>query len=237
MLRIIFLLTFLVFLPSVYAQESASKIEARFYAFRYAPKLQSVYLRTGIKTYQKVELSTANIVGPLKVLINDGSVTIHKMENNEEGEVIYPVVGVVKVPASITKALIILAPANQEKSKYSYQTFVIDQKISQFPLGSYKLVNLSPYQIRGAIGSTRFIVQPSRVASFNTKGQSGQALPVLFQYRKQDRWRRLTETRWAHSKTSRFLLCSYFDLSTKRMKLRSIPNNTVKNKETANSEQ
>ncbi|MEM1085490.1 MAG: hypothetical protein AAGI48_15365 [Verrucomicrobiota bacterium] len=211
----------------LFAQEKLPTVQASFYAFRYAPGLKTIYLRTGAESFEPTRLSTANLIGPRKSVVTNGAITLHTMETTEDGTETYPVVGVAKLRGGISKALIVLAPINKKDSKNKYQCLVIDHQAAKFPKGSYKMVNMSPHPIRGMIGKgTRFNCASGKVATFKTKGTPGEALPVLFQYEKEDRWRTLTETRWAHTENDRALLCAYLDTATKRMKLRSIPDNT-----------
>lgn len=237
MSRVILLLVLLAAMPRANAQEPLPTVRVTFYSFRYAPGLKTIYLKKGKGAYHEVKLSTANMVGPYKAVATKGAVTLHTMATNEEGETIYPKVGVAKIPADVSRALIVLAPLRKKGTSPGYQTLVLDRRDTKFPNGSYKLVNLSPYPIRGLIGKgTKFNCPASRVAMFKTKGEPGESLPVLFQFRSKDRWRRLTETRWAHSENGRVLLCAFLDQSTNRMKLRSIPDNTTRNKQPGDKE-
>ncbi|MFK7912024.1 MAG: hypothetical protein AB8F34_15695 [Akkermansiaceae bacterium] len=229
MLRVFSLLLIIATTAPVIAQESEREVSAAFYAFKYAEGLKVVYLRTGENSYEPIALSTANMVGPIKARVTGGNLSLHSRASNEEGKTAYPKVGSVKVPDGISKVLIILAPRTKTNIP-SYQTLLVDRGETNFQPGSYKLINLSPYPIRGAIGrGTRFLCNNGKISTFKTKGTPGQALPVLFQYQKNDRWQRLTETRWAHSKNKRTLLCAYFDRSSRRMRLRSIPDNIARN--------
>jgi hypothetical protein len=46
---------------------------------------------------------------------------------------------------------------------------------------------------------------------------------VLFEFQREDRWQRMTATRWTLRDDRRVLMCVYQDSATKRMHLRSIP--------------
>lgn len=215
---------------AIQAQESPRSVDAAFYAFKYAEGLKEIYLRSGKNTYDPVKLSTANMVGTYKVLVNDGVINLYTISTNEEGVLVYPKIGSVKVSGKMSQALIILSPIRNTRTP-GYQALIINRDETKFRPGTYKLINLSPYSIRGAIGKgTRFTCARGKIATFKTKGVAGESLPVLFEYNASNRWRRLTETRWSHNDDKRMLLCAFLDQSSKRMKLRSIPDNIAKKK-------
>ena len=93
------------------AQDKPPTVSASFYCFQYAPGLEDVFVRTGVKAFQKIELSTANMIGPMAVVTTNGAVTVHRQDTDEEGNTIYPLVGSAKVGASVKKPLVLLLPS------------------------------------------------------------------------------------------------------------------------------
>jgi hypothetical protein len=205
--------------------EPPPTIPVSIYCFRYAPQLDTIHLRTGPATYQKVELSTANIVGPHQSVLDNGAITLHRQETAADGAVTWPLVGRVRLPDACPRALILLLPAPAgEPLPYRGLAFVHTN--TSFPLGSMKFVNLSTFAVRGAIGDNTVVIPSGKVKTLQPSGEPGASLPVLFEYRRDERWQRMAATRWALRDDRRLLMCIYEDPVTHRMNLRSIPDRT-----------
>lgn len=222
-----FLLLFLAISSSGFlaAQETPTKVATSFYCFRYADKLQDIYVRTGATAYQKIELSTANMIGPVAVIPAEGAVTLHRKDTADDGTEIYPLVGRAKL-GSIRKPLVVLFPGPKD-DKLPYRTLTIDRNDARFPMGSYQLINLSARPIRGLVGKTRLEAKPSSVNSLRPKADPGDMMTVIFEYHDGKQWRPMTKTRWAYRDDRRSLLCAYLDPRDKRIKMRAIPERLV----------
>jgi hypothetical protein len=208
------------------APEPPPTIPVAVYCFSYAPKLDTVYLRTAAASYQKVELSTANIVGPENAVIDNGTITLHRQQAGPEGSVTWPLVGRVRLPADCPRALILLLPAAAGEP-LPYRGMAFAHTASGFPMGSLKMVNLSPFGVRGSVGTDTVLVRSGAVENFQPKGEPGVSLPVLFEYQRDNRWQRMTATRWSMRDDRRTLMCIFEDPVTKRMNMRSIPDRTM----------
>jgi len=209
------------------AQEGPPRIAVSLYAFGYAPGHQDVHLRTGPEGYAKVELSTANIVGPVMSLLTEGKLTVHgEPTPSAEGGTTYPVIGSATLPSGLRRALVVLLP-DPENKQTPYRTLVIEHDPEGFPLGTYRLINLSTHPIRGAVGRSIVRAEPGGLATLEPKGEPGSVLPVRFEYHANERWNRLTETRCAVRKDRRWLMCVYRDPKTRRLNIRSIPDRTA----------
>lgn len=208
-----------------HGQQPVEKTTASFYCFRYAPQLEDVYIRTGVESYQKIELSTANIIGPVAVVSADGAVTIHRMETTDKGETIYPLVGQAKT-GSVTQPLIVLFP-NAKDESLPYRALTLDRNRGRFPMGSYQFINLAPNPMRGLVGKTRVDVAPGTVKLLKPKGEPGEMLDVVFEYQSEGIWRSMTKTRWAVRNDRRSLMCAFLDPQDQRVKIRSIPERLV----------
>lgn len=208
-------------LAGLSAQEKVPKLSTTVYCFRYAPGLQTLHVRTGANSYGEVQLSTANLVGPVQAALIEGKLTFHRQDTDEEGKTIYPVVAMAKV-GTIKRPLVILVPAAQDH-KLSYRSLVVDRADTKFPMGSYQLVNFAPHPVRAKIGGKMLEAKSSSIQNFKPSGTPGEMMPVLFQYHDGERWRRMTSTRWAYREDRRSLVCAYLDPRDKRMKMRSIP--------------
>lgn len=221
-----YILGFLLLLLSLaYGQAPLPKANSSFYCFRYADGLEDVFVRTGADAYQKVELSTANMLGPLGVVITDGAILVHRQEIDPEGKTIYPPVG--KIPLrGIDKPLLVLFPGKKD-DPLPYRGIAIDRDQAKFPLGSYQFMNLSPYPMRGLVGKVQILTKPGEVKNLKPEGDPGQMQNVIFEYFEEKNWRTMTKTRWAIRDDRRNLMCAYLDPATDRVKLRSIPERLV----------
>lgn len=218
-----FLLLITLLLPgTLAAQDKLPKTSLSVYSFRYAENLETVFLRSDVEGFQKIELSTANLLGPFTAALSGGAITFHKEDKNDAGETIYPIIARAKIPASIKQPIALLLPAAPD-AKLPYLTLIVDQSKRDFPMGSYKLINLAPHGIRAAVGKSRLEAKPGGIKLLKPTEKPGSMVQVLFQYHDGQRWRKMTETRWAIRKDRRSLVCAYLDPRDKRMKMRSIP--------------
>jgi hypothetical protein len=195
-------------------------MDISLYAFDYAKGHQTIFLADKKDQTQEIKLSNANILGPFKTLVEGGSkVTLRKEAKNKEGTTIYPAIAHVKIPANIREPLLILFPTSGNQV---YKAIVVDRSLSDFPKGSYKLINVSPRAIRGLVGKTKFIAPARKITLFNPSSNREELLDVHFQYRRTNDWKTFGRTRWVNEKVKRSLLCAYMDPKTKRMKIRGI---------------
>lgn len=208
------------------APEAPPTIPVSIYCFAYAPQLDTIHLRTGAISYQKVELSTANIVGPQQTLVDNGAITLHRQETAKDGSNTWPVVGRVRLPADCPRALILLLPAPADDA-LPYRGLAFVHTGRDFPLGSMKMVNLSPFAVRGTVGAATVTIRSGAVETFQPRGAAGESVPVLFEYQRDDRWQRMAATRWALRDDRRSLICIFEHPVTKRMNMRSIPDRTL----------
>ncbi len=226
------LLLLLAFAHASLSQEAPPKIPTYVYAFAYAPGLKSIQLKTGDKAYQDLRLSTANIVSPVNAVISDGSISLHREPeaNSEVENPVHPLIGKAKLKEGTKSALVVLLPSPPD-SKLPYRSLVLEHAHANFPMGVYRLINLSTYPIRGAVGKSIVRAKPGGIADLKLQGEPGAVLPVRFEFFKDERWNLLTETRCAVRNDRRWLMCLYEDPRTKRLNIRSIPDRSVPPKE------
>ncbi|MEJ6570748.1 MAG: hypothetical protein QNL01_01860 [Akkermansiaceae bacterium] len=190
------------------------------YAFDYAKEHKSIFLADKKDHAKEVKLSNANILGPFKTIVEgDSKITLRSQANNKEGKTIYPAITQVKIPANIKAPLLILFPV---PGAQVYKAIVVDRSLSNFPKGSYKLINVSPSAIRGGVGKTKIIAPSKKITPFNPSSNREKLLDVHFQYKRTSDWKTFGRTRWVNEKEKRSLLCAYLDPKTKRMKIRGI---------------
>ena len=204
------------------AAEPMPKIDASFYAFAYVPGHEKVRIMTGPEAFEEISLSTANIVGPVTAAAVDGTLRICDEPQTVEGKITHPVLSTAKLPQEIKRALVILFPA-AKGAKEPYRSLVLNHDLGDFPLGVYRMINISPYPIRGAIARKFIEAKPGGIANLELAGEPGTIAPVRFEFFDQGRWNLLTETRCAIRKDRRWLTCIYQDPVTRRMNIRSIP--------------
>lgn len=228
MLRLLpFLTATLLSWGALAAEEVPARLAVSFYAFGYAPGLQDIQVATGRGKLTKVELSTANIVGPLMATVEAGRIALWGPPvTDDQGETTHPVAGTALIRDGLQRALVVLLPESGEKGA-SYRTLVLENDAGGFPLGTYRLLNLGSHPVRGAVGGTIVQAKPGGIATLKLEGEPGTVLPVRFEYQQGGRWNRLTETRCAVRKDRRWLMCIYQDPKTGRMNIRSIPDRTV----------
>lgn len=206
-------------LPLHAAPESRT-VEASFYCFKYAPGVENVQVTNG-GAAQPVRLSTANITAPVILPVTGGEAVISSGAGDKA-----VIAAKVKIPAEISKALVVFVPAPAGSAE-PYKAFAIDYSHDRFPLGTYRLVNVSKRAVRGAIGRKFAEVQPGGIAGIELEGENGATQGVKFEFQEEGKWNRLTETRCAVRRDRRWLVCVYQDPATQRMNLRSIPDREV----------
>ncbi len=207
---------------SLAAQDTPTKVTASFYAFDYAPQLQQVSIRVAEQAFEEITLSKANIVGPIEALLVNGNLTIHGAAVETAGEVTLPVVASARIPNQIQNPLIVVFPAPEGQGQ-AYNCLVLDHAPADFPLGVYRMINASPFPVRGAIARSTIEAMPGNIANLKPAGEPGTTVPMRFEYFENDRWNLLTETRSAIRNDRRWLVCIYQDARTGRLNLRSIP--------------
>lgn len=207
---------------SVAAQEAPPTVNASFYAFEYAPQLQEVAIMVAEQTFEEITLSKANIIGPIEAMLVNGNLRIHGAPVGSGDEVSRPVVAVARIPDQIKNPLIVVFPA-PEGHRYAYNCLVLDHAAADFPLGVYRMINASPYPVRGAMARSIIEAKPGDIADLRPVGEPGTTVPVRFEFFDNDRWNLLTETRSAVRNDRRWLVCIYQDTQTGRLNLRSIP--------------
>jgi hypothetical protein len=210
----------------LHAASESREIEASFYCFKYVPGLETIEVRAG-ESQRAVRLSTANITPSERLMVTQGVASLHGKSAAASGQPSPSIVGKVKIPDSIQKALIVMIPAAANAAE-PYHCVVLDQDQREFPLGTYRVINISPFPIRGAIGKSYVEAKPGAITGLALQGSPGTILPARFEYSENSAdWSRLTETRCAVRDDRRWILCVYQDPKTKRMNMRSIPDRTT----------
>ena len=202
-------------------------VDIYLYAVEYSQEHKTVYLAKPSAGYYEIGLSKANIYGPFQSKVSEnGRLRLCQKqtpppEMETDVEYIYPAIAEVKIPSSMREPLIVLVPVEGEMR---YKALVLDRSVTDFPMGSYKLVNFSSRNLRGIIGKTLTRVSAWNVTTFNpSKANDDDRLQVQFQYMEGDRWFTFGSTTWSVRSDKRTLLCAYISPDTGRMRIRGIP--------------
>lgn len=202
------------------------RIAVSVYAFDYAPDHDTVYAQTGPESFEEIMLSKANIVGPVPAFAANGTLQLHGAPvTAADGTVTHPVVATTRVPAEMRRALVVLFP-NPAGAATPYRSLVFEHNERDFPFGTYRIINLAPTPIRGAVGSQVVNARPGEITNLELRGQPGSIAPVRFEYFDDGNWNLLTETRCAIRNDRRWLMCVYQDPANGRYHIRTIPDRT-----------
>jgi hypothetical protein len=153
------------------------------------------------------------------VLNADSDVILRSKKETEEGTVIYPPIAQVKLPRDIKEPVMVLVPSAES---LPYQAMIIDRSLERFPVGSYLLINLSPMEVRGMVGSNEVVVSAESVTAIIPSSVDEDLLDVHFEYERPKGWKTFARTRWINEGNKRSLLLAYLDPKTKRMKIRGV---------------
>ena len=218
--KILITLSLLIGLSCGLFGQNKKRVSVSLYAFEYADGHKTVFLTDKKDKAQEVRLSRANILGPFETTLDDDSkVSIRTSATSADGQIIYPPIVSVKIPARMKQPLLVLVPA---AGREPYKAIILDRAIMNFPKGSYKLINFSPHDIRGLVGKTKIAAATKKITAFNPSRNSESLLDVHFQYRRPSDWKTFGRTRWENEKEKRSLLCAFLDPKTKRMKIRGL---------------
>ena len=174
----------------------------------------------------EIRLSPANILGPYEVVLSGGRILLHDSAPAEKSQRPPRPLAEAAVPAGIRRALVILFPAPAGEPM-PYRALVTEHDVQGFPMGVYRVINLSSHPVRGAVGRKVVEARPGKTAGLEPDGEPGSVQPVRFEFHHGGRWNLLTETRAAVRKDRRWLMCIYQDPATGRMNIRTIPDRSI----------
>lgn len=204
------------------AAEKASMLPLSIYCPIYAEGLKTVFVKTGDDSYHGVALSKANVVISKDALVTDGKISLH---GPSVGDQAYPVVTTADV-SGIRQPLLLMVPA-KDAGVMAYKSKIVEGELDQFPMGSFKLVNLSPNPVRITAGEDVFEIKAGADTLFKANVPAGGAMPVTIDQQIAEKWQLVSSSQWASRDDRRTLVCFLLDPVSKRMKIQSVPLRTA----------
>jgi len=208
----------LAILPLGASADDPAKLPLSIFCVEYAPSLKSIYVKTPADPHKMIDLSTANVVAAGDVPLVDGVIPLYGPPTTGTE---YPMVASVR-PGAIRKPLMVILP-NSQPGGMPYQSRVVDMDMDKFPLGSYRIVNLSPHPVRFRTGDKSKDIAPHAEMLFNPALKAGDVAAVTIEYKPGNDWLVVSSSRWAGRKDRRSLVCVHMNPQTKRMLIKSIP--------------
>lgn len=195
----------------------AKKSPPQIYCVAYAPNLSELFVKAADDRYQRIEVSTANVLELSARKAEGGKLSLYGPANAEGKHELAAEVDM----GQTSHPLVILHPAAGAQPPYA--TKVVDADPGTFTLGSYLLVNLSPYAIRVTQGKESVEVLPSATHIYQPKSPEGEPLAITIDYKLNEEWQLLSSSHWSHRQDRRSLVCIVEDPASQRMTVKSIP--------------
>jgi len=204
--------------PAVHAAGKDKNPSISIYCMAYADGLKSVFVKSAKNRYQPINLSTANIVEANDSLVEDGRILLYGPAG-EDGN--HPVVANAEIGA-IRQPLIVLHPAGADDG-LAYHSKVVEIDSKKFPLGSFNLVNLSPYPVRISHEDEVMELESEDTRIFMPDHSANDSLAMSMDYKTGENWLLLSSARWPSRNDRRALVCFQLDPASKRMNVKSVP--------------
>lgn len=205
------------------AQDEVPKQRVSFFAFDVPAERKSVQLMTPKNGFIKLDLPGANATTPQTLANLDGNIAIYdKPVTGPDGKPSYPLLGKIKSSPQWPEVMIILiAEKKGELDQFTGFAFPMSKK--DLPPGSIKFANLSPYLVRGMLGTSKLMFKPGMIETIQPKEKAGTMINVVFQYQEDDTWQRMMATQWAVGNQERTLVFAFKSPLSGTMTSRSIP--------------
>ena len=204
--------------PAVHAAGKDKNPSISIYCMAYADGFKSVFVKSAKNHYQQINLSTANIVEASDLLVEDGRILLYGPAG-ADGQ--HPVVANAEIGA-IRQPLIVLHPAGKDATP-AYLSKAVEADPAKFPLGSFNLVNLSPYPVRIDHEEEVIELESDGARIFKPDHSAGDSLAMRMDYKSGENWLLLSSARWPSRDDRRTLVCFQLDPASKRMNVKSVP--------------
>jgi hypothetical protein len=193
------------------------KSTPQIYCVAYAPNVAELFVKERNDRFQRIEVSTANVLELAGVAAEGGSLSLYGPANDAGKHELAATAEI----ANVAHPLIILQPVADAAAPYAAK--VIDADPARFSLGSYFMVNLSPHTVRMTLDQQSVEILPAETHIYQPKAAEGEPLAITIDYKMGEEWQILSRSNWANRKDRRSLVCIVEDPASKRMVIKSIP--------------
>jgi hypothetical protein len=219
-----FLVTFsCLMMNAVFAQEAEGGIELQFVSFPKSLDAKPVELLIGEGKTILVELPTNSISQIYKVK-PQANWKIGKMVKDDEGKPSFQVYG--EAPAIRATKQLILVIRSAKDDADGLKLIPMDYSESNFGGGNYFVMNASGVDIAGAIGTSKFTLQPRKhtlLAPKPTKTVNDRDYCFAkFFYRVEENVQPFFSSTWRFNKAARSMVFFYQNGKTKHLRIHTI---------------
>lgn len=139
---------------------------------------------------------------------------------NENGSVRYKQIAELSVSPTAKKLLLLFIP----KGDSTYQVISYPDSMEDFPVGSYKFVNLTSTQLAVNVGNNKLVIPPRGVEALSPKQLEDQNNVDIKLAKSNDEggWEMAHSSRWGYSGNNRAICFVYEDPQTKKVIIRRI---------------
>ncbi|MEM9081737.1 MAG: hypothetical protein AAGC74_13720, partial [Verrucomicrobiota bacterium] len=194
------------------------------FAFQPATNPAKVYVET-LQGFEMISLGGAAAANPVSMVNSDGFVRLYdEPVKDEEGELIYPVIGKIVSNASWNEVFIVLY-GELKDGKPSYKGRTIELSKNAFPKGSFKFANFSQRKIRGILGNTKCQIAPNGIDTVRFEDPPGEAIGVKFAYLspRDNSWAKMISTKWVVPRDGRRIIFAFQNPDNGVMMTKTIP--------------
>lgn len=142
-----------------------------------------------------------------------------------EGTVIRQPVGRAEIPPGQRSVLLLFIRNNEpEGSGNEYNILVLDDSLTSFPKGSYRVFNLSEHEIGCIFGDQKFTVASQQYKTVSLGAENEVDVRIHFSSRIDGQWVPSVNTRWLYQDSARSLVFVTQDGSVRnpQLKIKSI---------------
>ncbi len=138
-----------------------------------------------------------------------------------EGEPVRRPVARARVAPGIGRALFLFVqrPEVNERGE-EYEVIVMDESLSSFPAGTYRVFNFSDHEIGGIIGKNKFTIGGKTFETISPKVDDMVDVQIHFSQKINDQWVPKVNTRWLYRENARNIVFVTDDQSSRVPRLR-----------------
>lgn len=126
-----------------------------------------------------------------------------------------------QVPEGVERALFLFVERpNPGENGEAFEVIVMDESLSAFPMGTYRVFNFSDYEIGGIIGENRFIIPGKNFKTISPKVGDMVDVQIHFSQKVDDQWVPKVNTRWLYRENARNIVFVTDDPNSRVPRLR-----------------